>query len=808
MRSKFWCLLTATSALSATTLAGGATAQVQGQIGVVETIVVTAKQREESLQDVPLSITAFTGEQLARFGVEDTRDLAQLTPNFNAYGGFGRQDATALNIRGVSANTADERYQPVSFFADGIYLGGITIGLQVLDVERVEVIKGPQSATFGRATYSGAVDFITSTPSLKEFSGRIGTEISSNTFDNLNYNGTAYVEGPLIEDKLSGSLFYKYQLTDGFDQALGSPQDEIGQEETNAISGTLFAQLTLNTSLKLRGIYAEEDDQAANLHNTHPLYWQQQGANVIVLPNNGALYIDGAVPNPIRDGLQGQDLQDPPVASPADGGYNRERFFASAVLEHDLPGGGELSYRGGYLNFESEAYWDFRGRTFVGTDPVFGPTQPLQPGESAFSFSIPLVGQELNRDTSHQLRYLSPEGERLSWRAGLYYYWSLNRNFGERSDRTPPAGNEKFQSRGDERIINYAAFGGLAFDFTDQLALDLEGRLSYEEVQFDGLPNAVSSGSRINEDLSEDRTEFDPRITIEYQASDNQLLYALFSRGTKSGRFNTSTTAPFLEDGTRPASAFLFADPEELLNYEVGSKSTFLDGRAQLNFAAFYQDVENQQLRQTVLVDEDFNGNGQPDDILNQVVNAGGSRAFGFEFDGVFRASEALTLRGALGYVDQEFVDEITPPADGDLFEAIGATSLKGKTSLNVPALTGTLGTDYQRAVLDGAWDFRVSGEVNYTDKRYVDLANIAYIDDFFITNVRSSLENDNFRIGLFINNLFDDETAQGSGLTNTASCEFRRNGPDLPVFVGAQNCIVLVPQRGQEIGVNASVRF
>lgn len=770
---------------------------------VLEEIVVTAKQREQNLQEVPLSISVFNEQAMENRGIENVQDVAAFTPNFNIYSGNSRQDASAINVRGLSPNTSDERYQPVSFFVDGIYMGGITVGLQLIDVERVEVIKGPQSATFGRATYAGAIDFVTKTPSLESWGGKLRADFSTYSGDASNQLISGYVAGPIVEDRVSASLFVQQQSRGGFDQAPGAQFGEVGEEETTSVNAVLYAQITDRTSLKIRGIFSDEDDQEAMYHTTQPLYWQQQGSNIITLPS-GALFISGDVPDPIRDGIRGVDITDPTIASPSDSGYERERTFFSAILEHEFANGYQLSYRGSYMDMNYDAFVDFRGRTLVGTDPIFGSAQPTQPGESVFNFRFPFPFQEEFKEHSSQVRLLSPDDQRFQWSVGGYFYESRDSNFQQRTDLPAPAGNPARQTRGDEEIDNIAVFGSLAFDINDQWNVSLEGRWQEEEVLFEGLQSAVSSGSRFAGILSEKDTNFEPRVTLSYKPNDNHMIYGMYSKGVKSGRWNTSTAAPAV-GGLRPTAGYIFAPPEELQNWELGSKSTLLDGRATLNAAVFFQNVKDQQLRQSVQIAEDLNGDGIPD-VLNAIFTAGDSEIFGFELEGVLQVTDDLLLTGAIGYADHEFTDDITPSADFDLFDFVGGRSLKGKTSVNVPDVTANLSAQYNRPV--GQFDWMLRGDVIYTGSKYVELANIAEIPAYALFNLRSTLRNDNWGVSLYVNNVFDDETAQGAGLTGTSFCEFERNGPNLPAFNAAQRCIYLVPQRGREVGLNLTFEF
>ncbi len=782
----------------------------------LEEIVVTAKQREENLQDVPLSITVFTAAALENRGIGDVRDLAQFTPNFNIYSGDGRQNASGTNVRGLAPNTSDERYQPVSYFIDGVAVGGITTGLSVIDVERTEIIKGPQSATFGRATYAGAIDFVTTTPSLTEFSGRVRAQFSEHgDAEGANHDVSGYIGGPIVQDVLSGSLFLQQKTRGGFAQAPGAQFSEVGEEETFAGSAVLFAALGDSTTLKTRIIYTEEEDQEAMYHTTQPLYWQQEGANIVTL-SNGALWVDGDVPDPIRRGVRGVDLsqasidgQSSATDAPLDGGYARERLFFSAILEHDFDNGLSLSYRGSYGKNEYDGFVDFRGRSFAGTDPVFGTAvtaanPPSQPQADSLIFPFPF--QEEFEETSHQLRLLSPQGNTLTWGVGLYYYDLTDDNFQRRDDVTPPDGNPAQQSRGTESIENIAVFGSIAYRFSDKFQISAEGRFQSEDVSFEGLENATSSIARFRGTNKRTDENFDPRITLEYNYSDNQLFYGLYAIGHKSGRWNISRAAGFSTDaeGLYPAEAFIYAPEEKLTNYEVGSKTTFADGRGIFNFAAFYQDIEDQQLRQNVEVV--INGVSQ---FPNVIFTAGDSRTFGFEAEGSFLVTDNLTLQGSLGFADHEFTDDIDPfiAADAAIFEYAGGNTLKGKTSVNVPKWTGAASADY-RVPMSGDREWWVRGDLLYTGSKYVTLANVAEIPDYYVVNLRAGVELGDWSISAFANNLFDDETALGSGLTSSSVCEYRRNGAGLPDYVPAQRCIYLQPQRGRELGLVATLRF
>ncbi|MET0365394.1 MAG: TonB-dependent receptor plug domain-containing protein, partial [Sphingobium sp.] len=199
---------TASSSLAFAALTGAslfalATAAQAQDAGDPVDIVVTAKSRVEKLQDVPLSITALSTTALQENQVRDVKDLQKITPNLSIFSGSGRNDPSGWAMRGLTSNTSDERYQGISFFLDGIALSGQLASLDMDNIERVEVIKGPQAATFGRATYSGAINFITKEPTGDTITGNVrvrGSVFKGSNEPSYFFNGS--LTAPLVKDHL------------------------------------------------------------------------------------------------------------------------------------------------------------------------------------------------------------------------------------------------------------------------------------------------------------------------------------------------------------------------------------------------------------------------------------------------------------------------------------------------------------------------------------------------------------------------------------------------------------------------------
>ncbi len=444
-------------------LCGLAMLPASAQQLALEEIVVTSKQREQNLQDVPLNITAFSSDDLMKQNIFDVRDIAALTPSFTYYSGTGRADPTALVVRGLAPNTSDERYQGLSIFVDGIFQSGQLTSIDLSDLSRVEVIKGPQSATFGRATYAGAVDYVTRTPTDNEIVGRIRGQWSSNSGNN-NHHLSLRVNFPVVEDKfwvsVNGTSLRRGEVGKNPSNGKG-----IGVEETSALGIILYAEPSDDTSIKFRFAHDRDRDTQPLFYVSEPAEWIADGASLLTL-DNGTPWIDGKVPDPhIGRTGGGEFLRD---ARPLVGGRDRDRYFASLIAETDILDGHELSYRGGY--FRSK-YWnnaDGLQRSAI-KDPFWGNVPNFKSNvingtagflDNLFVTLFNFANQEEFENTSHQIRLISPGDEPLRYTFGVYYFYEQLRNF--QVPRFVVPGNPTGLTRGFETATNYAVFGGVS----------------------------------------------------------------------------------------------------------------------------------------------------------------------------------------------------------------------------------------------------------------------------------------------------------------------------------------------------------
>ncbi|MCC7257061.1 MAG: TonB-dependent receptor [Gammaproteobacteria bacterium] len=768
----------------------------------IDQIIVTSKIREQSLFDVPLSIAVVDEESVKQLGIRDMTDLDRWVPSLNIRSPSGRR-ASTITMRGLSPNTTSEQLRGVSFFVDGIYVSGSIGSLRMEDVERVEVIRGPQTAMFGRATYTGAVDLVTHTPKPENLSGKVDASFSQYSVgDTPRWQLEGTVSFPIIQNRLWASLSAVMDETDSFAQTpTGSAG--VGGQETTAYGGVLYWEATDDLSLKLRYNRSEDEDEASFVHITHPDEWIAAGVNTSVVGDN-TIWPDGETLDPIAGVTECQPFYGAgptPGAvgrgTPRDCGEEQTRDFVSLIADYDLSGY-TLSYRGAYLKSELDSNGDQypRGNIGgVGVDPFFGPGNGIAPGGKTSAGFI--ATYEEFENTSHQLRVVSPAGQRLRWLAGLYYFDEENTNY--RVDNFVPlssytgsiTGVNEIQDRGADELENIATFGQVEYDLTDQLTASFEARYQRETIEKKQCPDCrqASYGDTIGQDLKESENEFLPRVTLSWTPSAGQTFFALYSEGTKSARFNT--TEPTGYPGNFADAVYV--KPEELKNYEVGAKNSFLDSRLRTSFSLFYMDVENQQQSAQL-----------PNSTISFTQNVAESEVTGFEFEVFASITDRLSANLAIGYADHEYKNDFVPGSALDR-RIVNGRSLEGKTSPGVPKTTVVAGAMYTMPVMTD-YELTMRVDASYRSKAYIDLVNQGYVGDSTLVNLATDFGKDTWTVSLFAHNLFEDETSPGN-FSGTSTCSYRNAA--FTTFTSAlQRCSGLGISRGREVGLSAAFNF
>ena len=520
----------------------------------LEEIVVTARKVEENLQEVPVAVTAFTAEQIEEAGLNDLFDISLATPGFSferlSRYGTPLGGASRPVIRGMSNILGGAN---ASIFIDGLQYSDSILSFPMDTVERVEVIKGPQAALFGRATFAGAINLITKRGG-NEFENKVSARLGSHR----EYEASFLSRGPLVEGQLFYTAFARVYDFGGFYR--NSLDDErIGDEKSVNFDGSLEFRPNETFSARI-GLGIGRDDDGASA-----LTLQDRTHNNCYLEIARQYYCGAAVqdiPSVQNLDLFGDDI-----------GIDKDSTRLSAQLEWQL---GNFSVR------SSTGYF--------GADQTYGYDVDLTANSTALGGTFNRIAVSDRREGSTELIVQHDAGAGVRYLAGIYYYKS-RRDF--REDRL----NGRTVDQGEARVDNLALFGSVSMDFTDRLTGSLELRYADDEIGND------NPGARAALPLIEDSFKsFSPRVTLDWQVSEGSMLYASYAQGNKPGDINANPLLP---------PEYLFADEEESSNYEIGAKNVLADGRATLNAALYLIDWDKQQLTSTV-----FLTNGNPTSVL------------------------------------------------------------------------------------------------------------------------------------------------------------------------------------------------
>ena len=798
-----------------------------------EEVVVTARKKEETLLEAPIAVTAYTATQIQNLGLQSIDDIAAQTPGLSFSKAFGRSSDRPV-MRGqasILATVQSGVESGTAFFVDGVYYAGDIQSIDLNDLARVEVIKGPQSALYGRNTYAGAVNYITKTPG-KDLTGEFRGSAAQHGEQDLNFR----IAGGLIGDTLTGSLagrYYKY----GGEWNNVATGETLGKEQTSSISGVLNFVPNDNFRVKGRLTYLEDRDgprafgfQRSNVNNCFPGFRSNQFRGpAATTDNNPNQYFCGVIkanPSSIaqNSGANGTRPEGPFM------GVWRDALYGQSTAEANLPNGWTATLLAGFRNETRKTGSDSNFQNDNGGAAFGAPFNPSFPTGALVSGIVPytatptgngffaISSRSRQDDYSVEARLASAQDQRLRWLVGLYGYASETRgvpfNFGYTAARNftgPVVSNDK--------TANVAYFGSLSLDITEKLTFDLEGRQASEsrntEEYGDGLTNPIG---RVTYADNATFKNFTPRATLTYKPMSGTTLYSIYSEGVKPGGLNGSIGLAVNKN--------TFAQ-ETSQNVEVGWKQSLFGGRGAFTLAAYDTVALDYQLTTAV---QNPNTLG----ITSVVTNQGKARIQGFEAD--FRA--AVTDRFNFGvtyaYTDPRFsqgCDEFqytltsggllmsstpnvprgTPP--GYVIPAGASCSIKGKQVPLTSKQQASFNVGYTApSGMEGVeWFARANG--SYASTKYTQVHNTAETGETTLLNARIGLEAERWSFTVFGKNITDDDsitiatrwfdlyqgTAAGAGLTGAAATGVDTGGPRA-VFYGLR--------KGQQVGAEMKVKF
>lgn len=758
-------------------------------------IVVTARKREERLQDVPLTISVVGAEAIDRGNLVNISDLANQTPGFSYKQAFGRTGggggaAVRPSIRGMSSVVGAPN---AAFFVDGVFVSDNIASYALDNLERVEIIKGPQSALFGRQTFSGAINYVTRRPT-NEWTGRAKATLAE--YGNVELSG--FLSGPIVRDVLLFEVNARnYNFNGDYVNADNGRRELGAQSSTNVGGRLLFTPGTNFEAIATIG-YSEDTDRG------YVYGFQQSTRNNCFLPT-----LTTSVPRPTttssrRGGFFCGEVQVLPSYA-----YNNDTIEAAGyagLIRKFLRSSLSMTYKtdSGFTFTSITAY--NRNNSITGQDNLLLPS--VNPGYS--------VEQSRSTDWSQELRIQSPTERPIRALVGGYYYredtlpaFSLN---------TATLAQRPYDSA--DGVRSSSVFGMVEADL-GKLTISAEARYqdetiigSTEVLGTPGSPPPPPTGIR------EARFKaFVPRLTARYQATPSLNLYATAAKGNKPGGFNGFPADASAADlAVFTAAGFDTFREESAWSYEIGAKGNL--GPVNFAVSAFYVDWDSQQLSRS---EPYTRTNGTPNSVIF-VQNAGQSRIKGFEFDLSGRPARWLFVRAAYAYVDARFVrfyDDTTE----EIYDTDGQPSFKRgvRNPLDVDGPTGDVAgkflpqTPRHQATFTAQvdlpvwreWEFTGRGDLAYESKRFSQVDNLNWAGDSYNLNASLGLQNERLSVTLFARNLLDDATP----LVVTRLLDFNRFITRTNPLTGAvqttfpRDFSVSAPRRRQ-FGVTLGVKF
>jgi len=705
-------------------------------VAELEEIVVTAQKREQSLQDVPISISVVSGEVLKDAGIDNIEDLQAYVPNLQM---SETGISTQLYVRGIGTGNNQGFEQSVGQYIDGIYYGRQQlIRAPFFDLERIEVLRGPQGTLFGKNTIAGALNITTAKPS-GENEGFVSLE--GGDFGRLDAQG-AYSFA--LSDNFSARIAGRFFEEDGYTRNDFRDRDETAREDS-AIRLTVAHDVTDKFSYEAkaefnkfdsvgRNIEIIQDDPAIAPFPTAGLTFDQIFA--VIIGQTSA--IGDTTLDRTRSANSREDSQNELINLTFDGRY-------------DLDNGNSVEFTSGFVEYDIEERCD--------CDFIAG---------NIFS----TLGLENYEQFSQEVRMVSPGGEDIDWTSASRTYdagsdlfavfaqgtWNLRDDF-----RVTAGARYTTEDKDAQRIINVTdnATGQIPTNpvvaGTAAAVFNAAFAVQTEQLLLLGSP----TGHNLDGDLGED--SLTPSISFEWDANENVMVYGSVSTGFKSGGFDARANN---------IGSWEFAE-EEATAFEVGFKSTLLDGNMEFNSALYLTDYDDLQIAQ-------FDGT-----LGFNVGNAAETEVRGFEIDGRWLLSDNFTLNYALGYLDHEYKDyqngncynrQVPDGIVGNQGNQL--CDFTGRDGQYTPEITASLSLRYEQPIGANGMMLKALAAYNYTDEQnvHVNLDPLYNIDAYGLIDLSVGLETDKWSVAVLGQNVGDEDVITYVGNSPLSGSSFGTN--------------------------------
>jgi iron complex outermembrane receptor protein len=738
-------------------------------------IVVTARKTNERLQDVPLSVSAISGDQLTRLGAVDIKDVLRSVPGLS-FSNLERGQAR-YTIRGVGG---DVDGPTVATFIDDMPLGVFAGNFQgpvdpvLIDIERVEVLKGPQGTLYGGSAMGGAIKYITVKPNLTTTEGSVGAGGATTRHGAGSYFGEAIINVPIVNDKLAFRGAFHYRHDGGFvDNVAGGTYEDID------FSSTPLPTYTPRIAASGATTSAKDINYADTFSARVSLLWQPDPTWEI-RPSFVYQNYNLANPNQIFPHL-GEYRTSYRFVSQAS--KDRESIY-SLSIDKDL-GGVRFTSLTQYM--DRETHWDRDYTFFINSllEFNFG-TVANNESRADYPYDTKLFSQELRLSSD------ASSDSPFHWVAGLFYTKAKDvfspsvRTFGGNSLLIPAfgitLGDLPYVSTVTRRIEQFAAFGEASYTILPGFDLTAGVRAFKIKQNYDQVNNGLLAGGASGSAGTSNKEGINPKFGASYKASKDNLLFVSAAKGFRPGGPNVGLVTSSCNQALaalglsgKPESF----EPDSVWTYEVGSKNQFGGGRATVNASAFYTDWKN--IQQYVQLQCGF----------AFTSNLGAARIKGAELEARFDLSRAFQFGGTLAYTDAKLTQ----------VASLGTKASVGDEITGVPRWTASAFATVTIPVSDD-WNLRARGDYQYRSRqrRYYDKTEGAlfpggtvvqqpfpgqFQEGYDLANASLSLDNGRTSVRLYVNNIFDvkpelDYRPDATGATTVKVLRPRTIGIDL----------------------------
>jgi len=721
--------------------------------GVIEEIVVVAQKREQSLMDVPISITAVDAETLENNMVDDIFDLRAVAPSLDIRAVDPPGVGTSFALRGLGNSVFNMGFEPsVGTFVDGVYRSrsGLLAASDFVDLERVEILKGPQGTLFGRNTSAGVVHFISKRPSTEALEGE--AQLTYEEHDRMRFKGSVNLP---ISDRFAARFSTSIAEGDGWLDNVGNGDSELHDLDRWAIKGQFAWQPSDTVDVWLSVDYSELDEKCCLpvKSRNDPL------DEVFNQPLAAAIGSNDTIP---------ADIGDREVGTNVTPHYEAEDFGLALEVNWDI-GDVTVTSLTALREFEDS---NFKDNDFTGVDMLLS-NQDL-PEVSLFSEELRVAGEfDAGAGSVHWVLGFFYSKEEIELTNEFIWGSQVNNLFFLGPFLSP---GRAYLAEFTQEIESRAAFAHATWDVNEKLSLTFGYRYSDDEKDgtlvntvpptggfFPGAPNSLPLPVVFDYDTSIDFGEPSGTFSINYAWSDQVSTFLTFSRGYKSGGISMTRDAAGVSFGLGdpvagcgggtvaiPASPFCAGlapssptfDEETSDHVELGLKSTLADGRLQLLASVWSTEFEDLQIQ--VL---------RPDGTF-AVSNAASADSEGVEVEGLFAVNENLDLNFSVQWVNAEY--------GNDVGVVPGAGDLSGQNLNNSSELTGVVGATYD-AQLNSDWSWFISGNLFFRDDVTLNPGGPADVKEqgsYELVNVRAGVRSadDKYEVAVWCRNCTDED--------------------------------------------------